>query len=1104
MSSPLDLFQTSLEINSAILFLCVSAFTLLRTARPDIYSPRVILRNAIPLPSRSLSWLTLGVMATPDLSVNDAVGLDAYILVKFMRMCTGAILSVSVFGLAVVLPINMNGGNGLGQFEQYSIANVKDGSELLWGHAVVVWCVSGVFLYYLKKMYDEYGALRHKHLCLPGPKQYSVIVQDLPDNLTDDESIARYFLELYNRAVYSAHILKNTTMLDELVEKRDIATHNLAHVLGVYIQTGNRPTTALIPPLRGLSSDSEKEKGARGKSEMSIYDANDGSPEHANSHLGVKQKIANHESDDAIEYWGMRVHELNCEISARQKLGVENTRSAIISFNTLQASAMCSQVQHSASVSQMFVSPAPDPADIITENLTVDRNLKASKVLLSNAALFFMVFFFSVPVAFISSLSNLDALANQSYFIKVIVDSLSPYAKSLLEGLLPPVLLSVLLSFLPSILIAMSSFEGLSSTTEVERAATDKFFIFQLVNAFLIYLVSGSVLSSINGIIEQPSSVVSVLAQSVPSVSSFFINFVMLQAMSGFSFELLRLVPLLLSTYSLHFNVVNENERYELMDPGGLSYVNQYPNHLLILIITLTYCSISPLVLPFGLLYFAFGYAVMKNQLMYVYIAKVDSGGLFWPQVFSRSVIGLVVCQLSMIGILGSKLAAAQSTILVPLPFITAYFWYFYTNKYERIASLLPIEKAVRNEIQQHSPDFNLHFLLNAYVQKSLRVRPTIISLDLLFPPISKFGLKSKVLQELQNRADLMKNMQLGQRAINELPELLPRQDSNDQVVIAMPSPIHTPRSQDEKVQEHDFSFRKIPPSQVPESLLTSVANKTPGDSLVAQNGNITEDFDDNIDPGKMSLSTEVHKYDSYQNDGLIGALAPSLPAILPAQCANAMELIHAQGLQCPPLHFHLVKDPEDPNLRPYFSLPLVPLDDNSSPVSLCCRKKMNEDKYRFVIGASNLTKKGNPNYIGKMTRIENVFTITLSTGMVLAEITFAPLLTKCAVQVKILNRYVNVREIGPGGSIFTGVQMLQVSGPILSLVVESANRPVLEIYDSQQFGKIADKEPLHASSVDTARGLDVNARYVADFDYPMTIFLVFAILCALHAKDQK
>ena len=43
---------------------------------------------------------------------------------------------------------------------------------------------------------------------------------------------------------------------------------------------------------------------------------------------------------------------------------------------------MCSQVQHSASITQMIVKPAPEPNDIIIENLMVSKSVKVTRTLL--------------------------------------------------------------------------------------------------------------------------------------------------------------------------------------------------------------------------------------------------------------------------------------------------------------------------------------------------------------------------------------------------------------------------------------------------------------------------------------------------------------------------------------------------------------------------------------------------------------------------------------------------------------------------------------------------------------------------------------------------
>lgn len=73
-----------------------------------------------------------------------------------------------------------------------------------------------------------------------------------------------------------------------------------------------------------------------------------------------------------------------------------------------------------------------------------------------------------------------------------------------------------------------------------------------------------------------------------------------------------------------------------------------------------------------------------------------------------------------------------------------------------------------------------------------------------------------------------------------------------------------------------------------------------------------------------------------------------------------------------------------------------------------------------------------------------------------------------------------------------------KLSSLVLSLSTESANRSVLEIYNSYQF----DKQNVDKSKTPNCMDSN-NSRYYVDFDYPYSIFLAFATLCAVEAYQQ-
>lgn len=89
-----------------------------------------------------------------------------------------------------------------------------------------------------------------------------------------------------------------------------------------------------------------------------------------------------------------------------------------------------------------------------------------------------------------------------------------------------------------------------------------------------------------------------------------------------------------------------------------------------------TYATIAPIILPFAITYFAFGGFTNKYLTMYVSMPTYESGGRFFPIVFNRILVGMLVYQVMMVGIFSLK----KSWIcfaLIPLPFFTMLFYWY-------------------------------------------------------------------------------------------------------------------------------------------------------------------------------------------------------------------------------------------------------------------------------------------------------------------------------------------------------------------------------------------------------------------------------------------
>lgn len=83
----------------------------------------------------------------------------------------------------------------------------------------------------------------------------------------------------------------------------------------------------------------------------------------------------------------------------------------------------------------------------------------------------------------------------------------------------------------------------------------------------------------------------------------------------GYGLELSRLIPLIMFNLKKKFLCKTESEVKEAWAPGDLNFATRVPNDMLIVTIVLCYSVIAPLIIPFGVLYFALGWIVARNQV---------------------------------------------------------------------------------------------------------------------------------------------------------------------------------------------------------------------------------------------------------------------------------------------------------------------------------------------------------------------------------------------------------------------------------------------------------------------------------------------------------
>ncbi|MBA0715497.1 hypothetical protein Golax_014390, partial [Gossypium laxum] len=206
---------------------------------------------------------------------------------------------------------------------------------------------------------------------------------------------------------------------------------------------------------------------------------------------------------------------------------------------------------------------------------------------------------------------------------------------------------------------------------------------------------------------------------SIPMKATFFITYIMVDGWAGVAGEILRLKPLIIYHLKNSFLVKTEKDREEAMDPGTIGFNTGEPQIQLYFLLGLVYAVVTPILLPFIIVFFALAYVVYRHQIINVYHQEYESAAAFWPDVHVRVVAALIVSQLLLMGLLSTKEASQSTPLLITLPVLTICFHRFCKGRYEPAFVRYPLQEAMMKDTLERAKEANLNlkgFLQNAYI----------------------------------------------------------------------------------------------------------------------------------------------------------------------------------------------------------------------------------------------------------------------------------------------------------------------------------------------------------------------------------------------------
>lgn len=395
---------------------------------------------------------------------------------------------------------------------------------------------------------------------------------------------------------------------------------------------------------------------------------------------------------DAIEYLTSRIKDLELEIK-EVRLTVDNRNPLPYGFASYEditeahSIAYAARKKHPEGTSIVL---APRPNDIIWKNMPLSKAQRRSRSLWNSFWVAMLTLVWIAPNALISVF--LVRLSNLGKVWPAFQASLAAHTKwwSVVQGVASPAITSLVYLVLPIIFRRMSMRAGDRTKTQRERHVTAKLYTFFVFNYLIVFSAFGAVWTFVANVVKstqnggdawkaiQDNEPALKLFIALCDISPFWITW-LLQRNLGAAIDLAQLWTLFYSLCARKFSSPTPRNLIELTAPPAFDYASYYNYFLFYSTVTLCFATLQPLAIPACALYFAVDVYLKKYLLLYIFITKTESGGMFWRMFFNRMVFATIMSNLIVflaVWVRGET-SHMEAYVVIPLPFLMfAFKWY--------------------------------------------------------------------------------------------------------------------------------------------------------------------------------------------------------------------------------------------------------------------------------------------------------------------------------------------------------------------------------------------------------------------------------------------
>jgi len=565
--------------------------------------------------------------ASAEVTIDQVVefrGLDQALLLEFANTAMKILAAIGVPLLFVLGPCHcFLGGYRAGApgteeadyLSYWGMANVVDGHPwLYWAHAFMMWYVIVIVQRLVYGAMRDFMIRRNKWLKeLPTPRSTTILVEGIPEAYRHDEKLKQYFDEIFGKSVVKeAKMIKDTHQLLALVQTATAAASVIEQ---------------LKHKMKEETEDTEDNKQKLKELEEGLKAIQDEITQNRQELL----KAAADEKD--------------------MPEPVVNLSKGFVTFECRRDAELAKMMVFTPNAEEFEVSIPPDPTDIIYTDLQKDPMAETVRLIIGYSLIAGVFWAYLPTVVSIAYFTSTETLREYSPAMEALAEDEAMAA--LWDGLVNSLALLLFVSFVPTFFVLIfKNFFVLKADAWLQHKIQDWYFYFQVIFILLVTAVGSSLLDTFQELAQNPLSIFSLLAETLPMATHFYLNFLPLQWVTHAQ-NLMRTAQLFkFKAFTVLFGKAMALKKSEPEDQDYYGLGSRSARFAFMLVLTLAFCSLSPLIVILGFVNFWTCRKVYGYLVVFCEIRKPDLGGVFYVSQLHHIQQGMFIYVVLMTGVL--------------------------------------------------------------------------------------------------------------------------------------------------------------------------------------------------------------------------------------------------------------------------------------------------------------------------------------------------------------------------------------------------------------------------------------------------------------------